>query len=229
MYNQRSDMGHQENRQNGQQENRQNGQQFQHTNTHNAAYHNNSYDPQNHSQPAFQSNQDYGANTQQYKPHYEDRDMQAPTEINPDLAPGGKFYSIKIHGSSAAVEFKADVTRKGVHTVRIEAAKGSNKQFNWNDKVSIQLTHTGMIDLLNVFLFIQPLADLRHYGVNNDKSIKIELQSGNKLFTQVTQAGKGMHGIPVPINEGIRIGQFIEIFRENPLIDAKRRRWDESE
>ncbi len=27
----------------------------------------------------------------------------------------------------------------------------------------------------------------------------------------------------------LRVGVFIEIFRENPLIDAKRRRWDESE
>lgn len=129
------------------------------------------------------------------------------SDFNPDYAPGGRYYSIKVHASKAAVEFKADITRKGVITIRIEAASGANKSYDWKNKISIQLTQLGLIEFLCAFLFIKESIELKHYGAKNDKSLKVQYQEG-KLFVQVSQKGKKLCGVPIPINEAVRIGQF---------------------
>lgn len=170
--------------------------------------HNNAYEYEHH-QPNSHQEQ---SNTYHYQPICMGDTQKQGNDFDPDIAPGGKFYSIKVHGGKAAVEFKADTTRKGVKTIRIEAAQGANKQFNWADKISIQLTHTGLIDIISAFLFIRQVVELKHYGAKNDKSIKVEYQQDNqgagRLFVQVFQSGKSMLGVPVPINEAVRIGQF---------------------
>ncbi|TMO37343.1 hypothetical protein CWC25_22165, partial [Pseudoalteromonas sp. S4389] len=109
--------------------------------------------------------------------------------------------------SGAAVEFKADITRKGVITIRIEAASGENKRYDWKNKISIQLTQLGLIEFLCAFLFIKESIELKHYGAKNDKSLKVQYQEG-KLFLQVSQKGKKLCGVPIPMNEAVRIGLF---------------------
>ena len=178
---------------------------------------NNQYCPQQHDTPHNYEHHQSNAYQEQCEsppnnPAQQGDAQKKTNDFDPNIAPGGKYYSIKVHGGKAAIEFKADTTRKGVKTIRIEAAQGADKQFNWEHKVSIQLTHTGLIDIISAFLFIKPMVELKHYGASNDKSIKVEYQQGRqgagKLFVQVTQNGKNMLGVPVPINEAVRIGQF---------------------
>lgn len=178
---------------------------------------NNQYCPQQHDTPHNYEHHQPKAYQEQcesssYNPAQQGDPQKKTSDFDPNMVPGGKYYSIKVHGGKAAIEFKTDTTRKGVKTIRIEAAQGANKKFNWTDKISIQLTHTGLIDIISAFLFIKPVVELKHYGANNDKSIKVEYQQGRqgggKLFVQVSQIGKNMLGVPVPINEAVRIGQF---------------------
>ncbi|WP_288987608.1 hypothetical protein [uncultured Pseudoalteromonas sp.] len=183
------------------------------------APHGNNYAPNNYSDaPAnhypqgntmpHNNNEQYPTNNPaNYEPANNTNARPQQSDFDPDFAPGGKFYSIKVHGGSAAVEFKADVTRKGFKTIRIESAKGANKKFDWANKVSVQLTHAGLLEILNAFLFVKPEVELKHYGANNDKGVKVMFQS-NKLFVQVSQGGKGFMGTPVAMIDAIRIGQF---------------------
>lgn len=83
------------------------------------------------------------------------------SDFNSDYVPGGRYYSIKVHASKTAVEFKADTTMKGVNTIRIEADSGANKSYDWRNKISIQLTQLGLIEFLCVFLFIKESIELK--------------------------------------------------------------------
>ncbi|MGO3786266.1 MAG: hypothetical protein ACTJFX_08585 [Pseudoalteromonas prydzensis] len=165
------------------------------------------YEQQNNEHTPQYSEQQNTHYAPSYPAQEQENQHERQQDFDPNHAPGGKFYSIKVHGGSAAVEIKADVTRKGFKTIRVESAKGANKKFNWDQKVSLQLTATGLIEFLNAFLLIKAEIELKHYGVNNDKSLKVSFQK-DKLFVQVSQKGSGFIGTPVPMLDVIRIGQF---------------------
>ena len=66
-----------------------------------------------------------------------------------------EYFSIKIHGSKAALNFIPDITRKNFLTISIEAAEmlnPANRTYNWGNKTRIQLTRTEYLEVVAVLL-----------------------------------------------------------------------------
>ena len=64
-----------------------------------------------------------------------------------------EYFSIKIHGSKAALNFIPDITRKNFLTISIEAAEmlnPANRTYNWGNKTRIQLTRTEYLEVVAV-------------------------------------------------------------------------------
>lgn len=129
-----------------------------------------------------------------------------------------RYFSLKVHGTKSAIEFKADTTRSGFKTIRIESAiimgggDGKNKRYDWREKIAIQLTKTDLLDFIAAMLLIKKNAVFRHYGERNDKGAKFEFQGDNpkqkKVFAQISQKSKPMMGTPIPLEEAIQIGHM---------------------
>lgn len=77
---------------------------------------------------AQSSHQDYANND-------DHRDDDAPRNIE-----RRQYDQAKAFGGRAALTFCADETQAGSPTVCIEVAEGSNRTYNWNDKLKFQLT-----------------------------------------------------------------------------------------
>lgn len=133
-------------------------------------------------------------------------------------APTNRYFSLKVHGTKAAIEIKADTTRSGFKTVRIESAtvsansNGKNKRYDWEKKVAIQLTKTDILSFIAAMLLIKARAEFKHYGEKNDKSAMFDFQGGDgsnpRVFAQITQKSKPQMGIPIPLNDAIQIGHM---------------------
>lgn len=136
----------------------------------------------------------------------------SPPSIVEETAPNGKFFSLKVHGTKAAIEVKYDRTRAGFYTIRIESALAlQDKRFDWMNKVAIQLTRADILKFIAVMLMIEKEALYKHYGSNNDKSAKFLYQDGQygkKIFSEISQKGKKLMGVPIPLDEALLIGHM---------------------
>ena len=162
--------------------------------------------------------------------NYFSRDNQRPTDAftpadqntensphvlsdNQDTFPGGKFFSLKFHATSGAMEAKADQTKAGIHTLRIEFAtpieKGS-KLYDWRNKITFQITRSDLPKFLMVVLGISTDAKLQHYGANNDKSLSLRYQKSKYGVSLFIQASKGSQScsIPVALTDTILVGHL---------------------
>jgi len=140
---------------------------------------------------------------------------QQDSSFDKDKAPGGRFFSLKIHGAKAAIEFKNDRTRAGFNTIRIEAANILNphaKTFDWNNRITIQVTKTDLLGFIKAFLLFPENFKLAHYGAQNDKSAEFKYQCnpkyGKKIFAQISQKGHPLVGIPIPIDDATMVAHM---------------------
>jgi hypothetical protein len=130
-----------------------------------------------------------------------------------DTFPGGKFFSLKFHAASGAMEAKADRTKAGIHTLRIEFAipitKGS-KSYDWKNKIAFQITRSDLPKFLMVVLGISKEAKFQHYGANNDKSLTLKFQKSNYGVSLFIQATKGSQNcaMPVALTDTVIVGHF---------------------
>ncbi len=132
---------------------------------------------------------------------------QAP--INQKTAPRGDYYSIKVFSKRSAIEVKKDQTKKHFNTIRIEGALGENRQYDWRNKITIQLTKNDILSFMAVFLMIKPNVELKNYGENNDKMLTAKYQNETKnFFISLSQSGKKMVGVPIGMVDAIQIGQY---------------------
>jgi hypothetical protein len=104
--------------------------------------------------------------------------------------------SIKIFGGGAAFTIDEDKTQGGFHTIRIEGAKslGKNK-YDWQNKISLQVTRAELPALLAVFLGIIPQVEFKNHGAENNKGYSFENQ-GDKIFGKVFSPD-GVRPLPI--------------------------------
>lgn len=108
----------------------------------------------------------------------------------------------KVFGGKGAVQFEADETRSGVPTIRIEAAPALGpKQYNWKEKVIIQVTTQELPLLAGVLLGAMPEMEGKHHGPEKNKGFSIKSQPGG-FFIRVLQAGRSPVAVPVNQADG---------------------------
>lgn len=113
-------------------------------------------------------------------------------------APGEKTYITRhVYGGKVALCFQSDTTRSGEHTIRIEAAESTtSKRYNWNDKISIQLSGRELPGVLATFLQMQSKFSGKGHGAKNEKWFTIENQPG-KVFFSVNTKGQPARSVPI--------------------------------
>lgn len=121
-------------------------------------------------------------------PREAQRSNPPPAPRTPDRGEPREYDSTHVYGGRAALEFQASTTRGGNATVQIDAATGSNKVYNWKDKIVFQLTKVEM-QLLTALLYGH-LSKL-HLSGHDDKWLNVEHQEGQYAGTIKFTMGKG--------------------------------------
>lgn len=111
---------------------------------------------------------------------------------------GRRFLSFHLYGGKAAMCFSLNTTRKGgFPTVQIEAAPAKGeKTYEWEKKVSFQLTVAELPLVFGVLFGFLSKIELSGHGATNDKSLTIEDQ-GSKFFMSMRVRGGGVFALPV--------------------------------
>jgi len=123
----------------------------------------------------------------------------------------GNFHA---YGGKAALDFKPSETRAGIHTISIEGAKLiSEKKFDWNDKVSIQITRAELPMVAAVFFAKIESCKFANHGADKTKGFEIKCQpspKGGKHF-YVNLYEKNKPGIAVQVNAEDAVSVFAMI------------------
>ncbi|NMG30614.1 hypothetical protein [Aromatoleum evansii] len=122
----------------------------------------------------------------------------APAATGEAEGNGRKFVSFHLYGGKAAMCFSLNTTRKGnFPTVQIEAAAAKGeKVYDWDKKISFQLTIAELPLVFGVLFGFSSRIELSGHGATNDKALIIEDQ-GNKFFMSMRVRGGGTFALPV--------------------------------
>ena len=102
-----------------------------------------------------------------------------------------------VYGSKGALCFEPDETRGGVHTICMDAADANGpKQYNWQNKLRVQLTRDELLQVTAVLFGFLPRCDGKNHGEDNSKGFTLEDQ-GDKLFLRVFAKGHGVKAVPI--------------------------------
>tara|TARA_R110002050_G_scaffold27724_1_gene71843 strand:- start:12536 stop:13141 length:606 start_codon:yes stop_codon:yes gene_type:complete len=139
-----------------------------------------------------------------------------------------EFYSLKCHGTKAAIELKPSITRKSQwETVMLEAANATGpKQFNWSDKTSIQITKNELPHVIAVLLGIKEKFEGRSHGPQKNKGFSMIWQTnGNttNLFVSLTEGGKPAKGVPISGMDAMMLGHMscVQYIRNFPGLTSE--------
>ena len=123
----------------------------------------------------------------------------APRTTAPETSgsDGEREYLQKhVYGGKAALCFEADETRKGVHTVCLDAAASTApREYDWNNKIRVQFTRDELLVVTAVFFGLLPSCKYDSHGEGKDKGFSIEDQ-GKNLFIKVFAKGAA-RAVPV--------------------------------
>lgn len=93
------------------------------------------------------------------------------------------FINHHVYGNKAALDFKVSDTRRDADpTISIDGAPALAKnKYDWSKKTTLQITINDLPSVACVFFGLLKEVELRHYGANNDKSLKL-VHQGDKVF-----------------------------------------------
>ena len=117
------------------------------------------------------------------------------------------YYSFKIFGSSAALCVSEARTRSSNQcTIQIEGALiiGGRRDFDWQNKIIIQLTVQEAYLALALFENLIPSVKFDGHGHTHDKSLHIDFQDSH-YFVRVIQRGHAVVALPVRAVDAIQI------------------------
>lgn len=120
------------------------------------------------------------------------------------------YYSFKIFGSSAALCVSEARTRSSnQHTIQVEGALalsggGDRREFDWQNKIIIQLTVQEAYLTLALFENLIPSVKFDGHGRTHDKSLHIDFQELH-YFVRVIQRGRAAIALPLRAVDAIQI------------------------
>ncbi len=126
-----------------------------------------------------------------------------------------EWVSVHVYGGKAALCFEADETRDGVATVALDAAAATGpQQYDWKNKLRLQLTRQELPTVLAVLCGFAPRAEFKNHGANKDKGFSVEHQ-GDKLFWRVFAREGGVRAVPMaPEDAFYTAGLFLRQLRK---------------
>lgn len=114
-----------------------------------------------------------------------------------DSVPVAERYTVHAYSrNKAAICISADSNRATRPTVRLEAADPKGKEFDWANKMFVQVTPGHLPALAAVFLGYRKQVKFTSYGENSDKGFSAEYQGGGKVYLQMFAKGRS-HAVPV--------------------------------
>lgn len=147
-----------------------------------------------------------------------DQHRPAPTasrkgEDQPDETERPK--SVHVYGGKGALCFEEDETKNGFHTIAIDAAESTGpKQYDWANKIRIQLTREETPVLLAVMLGVLPQCEYKNHGQQNNKGFSVQDQ-GNQYFIRVF-GPDGVRAVPMTPEDAFRVtAMLIKQMRKN--------------
>jgi hypothetical protein len=118
------------------------------------------------------------------------------------------YYSFKIFGSGAALcVSEARIRSSNQHTIQIEGALalgGGRREFDWQNKIIVQLTVQEAYMALALFENLIPSVKFDGHGRAHDKSFHIDFQDSH-YFVRVIQRGRAAVALPVRAVDAIQI------------------------
>jgi len=143
----------------------------------------------------------------------------APAPATPTEQP---YYSFKIFGSAAALCVSEARTRAGNQcTIQIEGAlllaEGGRKEFDWRNKLIVQLTVQEAYLALAMFENLIPSVKFDGHGRTHEKSLQIDFQESH-YFVRVIQRGRAAVAVPVRPVDAIPIIALLykQLLRNEP-------------
>ncbi|WP_432263258.1 hypothetical protein [Cupriavidus sp. TMH.W2] len=136
---------------------------------------------------------------------------------------GKDYLSHHIYGGKAAACFSADLTRSGLETVRIEAADSKGqRQYDWKDKVAIQLSSRELPLVLATLMQWLPKFEGKGHGANNEKWFTLENQPG-KLYLSVNCKGKNVRGVPIMAGDSYSLCTLLmrQMLKNDPFLSSE--------
>jgi len=136
------------------------------------------------------------------------------------------FKGHTVYGSQSALYAGADITRSGVHTLRLEGAKSVEaRKYNWDQKIAIQLTQDELPHVACVLYGWVQQCEYKNHGPAKNKGFKLMIQKQQEktgLFVNIMEASKPMCAIPVSTVDlyhlrNLTLGQ---IMKNEPDLDS---------
>lgn len=132
-----------------------------------------------------------------------------------------EYINVHVYGGKAALCFSADETKHGVQTISIDAAPCvGERTYNWDNKVTIQLTAAELPHVASVILGLAPGCEYSNHGPDHKKGFKMENQPG-KVFVQVRGPGVS-HAVPITLADIWRVGNLFarQLRKGNPHLSS---------
>lgn len=132
-------------------------------------------------------------------------------------------HSVHVYGTSAALAFETDCTKKGVHTVSIDAAlsdPATPKRYTWDtDKIRIQITRAELPAVAAVLFGKRRKCEFMHHGEDKNKGFSMENQGG-RIFVKVFSAQRKLRAVPIDLNEVFYISSLFmhQLIKSNPWL-----------
>lgn len=137
-----------------------------------------------------------------------------------------EFKGHKVYGMKSALYVGVDETRSGTPTLRIEGATATSpRNFDWDNKISIQLTEQELPHVACVLFGWKQQCEYKNHGPEKNKGFKLVIQESKGktgLFVNVMEADKPLCAIPVGAVDlfylrNLALGQLL---KKEPLLDS---------
>lgn len=113
----------------------------------------------------------------------------------------GRWPSIHVYGRKAALTIEADSNRRGRATIAIDAAGArGDGQFDWGNKIRVQLTPNELVDFTAVLLGAIDRCLFENRGDNAEKGLSLDRQDEGheaRFFLRVFARGARPCAVPV--------------------------------
>ena len=146
-----------------------------------------------------------------------------PLDEPPQQNTAKNYVNRHVYGGKVAVCFSADKTRNDEHTIRIEAALASGaRTYNWEDKISIQLSTRELPSVLATLLQIQNKFEGKGHGAQNEKWFVLENQPG-KVFLSVNAKGMASRSLPIGPGDCYAVITLVmeQMLKNSPFLTAE--------
>ncbi|MFB8832068.1 hypothetical protein ACE0DR_28430 [Azotobacter sp. CWF10] len=106
--------------------------------------------------------------------------------------------AVHVYGGRFALCFEADTTRQGFPTVALDATNADGPmQYNWSQKIRLQLTRAEMPVVTAVLLGVLPGCEFKNHGQDKDKGFSLERQKGGRVYVKVFAREQGVKAVPI--------------------------------